>query len=93
MGYFKQQQIELDDGRLYQPLTDNEQLAYAKWADQNKDEMYQRYLNLEPGVRDCAFQTQTLNLQKHYYQTLSKLLLLLHHDLFHLNPLFQHSTI
>ena len=52
MGYFKQQQIELDDGRLYQPLTDNEQLAYAKWADQNKDEMYQRYLNLEPGVHE-----------------------------------------
>ena len=52
MGFFKQQQIELDDGRLYQPLTDNEQLAYAKWANQNKDEMYQRYLNLEPRVRE-----------------------------------------
>ena len=52
MGFFKQQQIELDDGRLYQPLTDNEQLAYAKWANQNKDEMYQQYLNLEPRVRE-----------------------------------------
>ena len=52
MGYFKNQQIELDDGRLYQPLTDDETVAYAKWASKNEDEMYQRYLNLEPRVRE-----------------------------------------